>query len=141
MLILFLILPLALIGVVLGLIVMGVPFGFMPTFGVIALVGLVVNDGVILLDAIGQGRQKGMGIRQSLLTAAQQRLRPILLTTVTTVLGMLPLILNGGPMWEGLAVCFASGELVSTLMLLFMVPVLYSLFFRYWKKVQPPVSV
>ena len=135
MLILIFILPLASIGVVLGLIVSGVPFGFMPTFGVIALIGLIINDGVILLEAITEGKDKGLGIRQSLLTAGQQRLRPILLTTATTVLGMLPLVFNGGPLWEGLAICFAAGILVATLLLLIVIPVLYSLFFRYWKSV------
>ena len=124
-------LPFTLIGVVSGLLLTGKPFGFMALLGVIALFGVVINNAVVLLDRIETemktyGRSQGAAV----LEASQRRLRPILLTTATTVGGLIPLWLTGGPLFSPMAVAFLFGLVASTLLTLGLVPVLYGLLFR-----------
>ncbi|PCK03628.1 MAG: acriflavine resistance protein B [Alteromonadaceae bacterium] len=121
--------PLGLIGVVVGLIVARSYFGFMTILGIVSLGGIVVNNAIVLLERIGIEREHHRTQLQAIITAAQQRARPILLTTATTVCGLLPLYFGGGEMWESMAVAIIFGLLFSTLLTLVIVPVLYAVFF------------
>ena len=122
--------PLGLVGVVFGLVVAGSYVGFMTLLGVVALMGIVVNNAILLLDRIGIEIGNGIEPARAVVEAAQQRFRPILLTTATTVSGLLPLWFGGGSMWEPMAVAIVFGLLFATVLTLWVVPILYSLFFR-----------
>ena len=130
-LIILLTIPLAMIGVVIGLLVARSYFGFMTLLGVISLAGIVVNNAIVLLDRIRIERQEnGLSPADAVIASAQQRLRPILLTTATTMGGLLPLWLGGGPMWEPMAIAIIFGLLFATVLTLGVVPVLYALLYR-----------
>jgi multidrug efflux pump len=123
--------PLAIIGVVFGLLAGQSFFGFMTLLGVISLAGIVINNAIVLLEKIkieleGEPKDKCVAIIQ----AAQKRVRPILLTTATTVLGLIPLYLGGGEMWEPMALAIIGGLLFSTFLTLGVVPVLYALSYK-----------
>jgi multidrug efflux pump subunit AcrB len=117
--------PLAAAGVVPGLLIGGLPFGFMSLLGVIALVGIVVNNAIVLLEVVDSRRQAGADIAQALQDAVSRRIRPILLTTATTVAGLLPLALSSSTLWPPLASAMISGLISSTLLTLVVVPALY----------------
>lgn len=122
--------PLAIVGVTGGLLVTGTPFSFMVFIGIVSLTGIVVNDGIVMVDAIQRKRRAGMPLRPAIESASLSRLRPVLLTTVTTTAGLLPLTLNlteGGEFWVPLGVAIISGLLVASALTLFVVPVLYSI--------------
>jgi len=130
-LIILLTIPLALIGVYIGLFVLRGMMGFMTFLGVIALAGIVINNAIVLLDRIKlEQEENGLEPFQAIIVASMRRLRPIILTTLTTIGGMIPLWLGGGPMWESMAIALMSGLLFSTGLTLVVVPVLYSLFYR-----------
>ncbi len=122
--------PLGLIGVILGLIFAKSFFGFMTLLGIISLAGIVINNAIVLLERIEIEIIGGLNKSNAIIEAALQRLRPILLTTATTVLGLVPLYLGGGKMWEPMAVSIMAGLLFSTLLTLGVVPVLYAVFYR-----------
>ncbi len=122
--------PLALIGVVIGLLVFGEPFGFMPFLGVISLAGIVINNAIVLLDQMKLEEDGGLPIQDAVIRACLQRFRPIVLATLTTVLGLLPLYLSGGEMWEGMAIGIMVGLLFGTIITLVFIPSLYSILFR-----------
>lgn len=122
--------PLSFIGVIFGLMITRVPFGIMAFFGVVALMGVVVNDAIVLIAYVNDLRREGMRVREALVKAGRNRLRPIILTTVTTLAGMIPLSLNlagGAEYWRPLAVSLIFGLAVSSFLTLIVVPVLYSL--------------
>ena len=121
--------PLGFIGVVVGLIVAQSHFGFMALLGNVALAGIVINNAIVLIDRIGIETQSGLDPQRAIVGAAQRRLRPILLTTATTVAGLLPLWLAGGSMWEPMAVAIIFGLIFATVLTLGIVPILYSLLF------------
>ncbi len=121
--------PLGLIGVTLGLLMTGSYFGFMTFLGIISLSGIVINNAIVLLDRINLEIKEGHSPADAILRSAQLRLRPILLTTATTVGGLLPLWFGGGAMFEPMAIAIIFGMLFSTLLTLGVVPVLYALFF------------
>ena len=123
--------PLAVIGVVIGLLTFQEPFGFMPFLGIIALAGIIINNAIVLIDRmeIEQSQLKRKE-EDSVITACLQRFRPILLATFTTVLGLIPLYLTGGEMWEGMAVSIMVGLLFGTVITLFFIPTFYSLLFK-----------
>jgi multidrug efflux pump subunit AcrB len=129
-LIILLTIPLGLIGVIVGLFVAKSYFGFMTFLGVISLSGIVINNAIVLIDRIEIEEKSGASPANAVLEASQQRLRPILLTTMTTVGGLLPLWLGGGPMFQPMAVAILFGLLFATGLTLGVVPVLYSLFYR-----------
>ncbi|MBL4689009.1 MAG: efflux RND transporter permease subunit, partial [Nannocystaceae bacterium] len=114
--------PMAAVGVIPGLILADQPFGFMSLLGVIALAGVVVNNAIVLLDVIEMRRREGMAIPQAVADAVRLRLRPIVLTTVTTVAGLIPLAISGSSLWPPLAWSMISGLLASTALTLVMVP-------------------
>lgn len=123
--------PLGIIGVILGLLLFQSYFGFMAYLGLISLAGIVINNAIVLLDRIEiEQTEFARTPYQSIVMAAQQRFRPILLTTFTTVLGLIPLYLGGGLMWEPMAVSIMIGLLFATVITLLFVPVLYKLLFR-----------
>ena len=123
--------PLAIIGVVIGLLVFREPFGFMPFLGVISLAGIVINNAIVLIDRIEiEQRQLKRKDQDAVIAACLQRFRPILLATFTTVLGLVPLYLSGGEMWEGMAVSIMVGLLFGTIITLLFIPSLFSILFR-----------
>ena len=123
--------PLGIIGVVVGLLLFQEPFGFMPFLGVISLAGIIINNAIVLIDRIEveQNTLKRLE-HDAIITACLQRFRPILLATFTTVLGLIPLYLSGGEMWEGMAVAIMVGLLFGTLITLLFIPTLYSILFK-----------
>jgi multidrug efflux pump len=122
--------PLAAAGVVPGLLIGGQSFGFMSLLGVIALVGIVVNNAIVLLEVVDSRRQSGAGIAEALQEAVSRRIRPILLTSATTVAGLLPLALSSSTLWPPLASAMISGLISSTLLTLVVVPALYRVLMR-----------
>ena len=123
--------PLGLIGVTAGLLLGQSFFGFMTLLGIISLAGIVINNAIVLLERIQlEMDELGLSPYEAIIAGAQKRFRPILLTTATTVLGLIPLYLGGGEMWEPMAITIMAGLLFSTLLTLGVVPVLYALLFR-----------
>ena len=121
--------PLAAVGVVPGLLIGDQPFGFMSTLGAIALIGIVVNNAIVLLDRIEALRHEGASVRDAVIDAVRIRTRPILLTTGTTVAGLIPLTVSSSPLWPPLAWAMISGLVGSTALTLLVVPALYQLLF------------
>lgn len=125
-------LPPAIIGVTAGMLLTNSPFGFMAMLGMISLVGIIVNNAIMMVDQIEIERQK-LGNQDlavsALLKAARTRLRPICMTACTTILGLVPLSLQGGQLWRPMANVLISGLAFSTLLTLFLCPVLYALIF------------
>jgi multidrug efflux pump subunit AcrB len=123
--------PLGLIGVAIGLLLTGAQFEFFTMLGVISLAGIIINNAIVLIDRIGiEMNEFGLQPANAVVHAAQQRLRPILLTTATTIGGLLPLWFFGGPLWESMAVAIIFGLMFATALTLGVVPVLYSLLFN-----------
>ncbi|MEM7678238.1 MAG: efflux RND transporter permease subunit, partial [Myxococcota bacterium] len=122
--------PLAAAGVIPGLIVGQQPFGFMSLLGVIALIGVVVNNAIVLVDVIESGRKSGLSVRDAVARSVRLRARPILLTTATTVAGLTPLAFSPSPLWPPLASAMIAGLLASTFLTLLVVPALYTLLFK-----------
>ncbi|MDN5331503.1 MAG: hydrophobic/amphiphilic exporter (mainly bacteria), family [Tepidanaerobacteraceae bacterium] len=124
-------LPLAIIGVVFSLLLTGRSFNIAAFIGIITLAGIVVNNGIVLIDFINQLRERGLSREEAILKAGPIRLRPILMTTLTTVLGLFPLSLGlgeGGELRAALATVIMGGLTVSTVLTLIVVPVLYTVF-------------
>ncbi len=114
--------PLAAVGIFPGLVLSGSPFGFQSLLGIIALVGIVVNNAIVLLDVMDQQLEKGDEIRDAVRKAVEQRTRPILLTTATTVAGLLPLAFSSSTLWPPMAWAIISGLLASTVLTLLVIP-------------------
>ncbi len=130
-LIILLTIPLAIIGVIFGLLVARSYFGFMTLMGIISLAGIVINNAIVLLDRIRvEIEDHGREPARAVIEAAQRRLRPILLTTATTIGGLIPLWTGGGIMYQPMAITIIFGLAFATVLTLGVVPVLYSLFFR-----------
>ncbi len=120
--------PLALVGAVFALLVMGQGLNTMSLIGIVILVGIVVNDAIVKVDFINQARSRGLDLRAAILEAGRVRLRPIVMTTVTTVLGLLPMALGigrGSDLRAPLAIAVIGGLLVATALTLIVVPVVY----------------
>ena len=123
--------PLGLIGVVFGLLVAKSYFGFITLLGIVSLSGVVINNAIVLIDRIRiEIEDVGRTPSAAIVEAAIRRLRPILLTTATTVLGLIPLWIGGGSMFRPMAITIIFGLLFATVLTLVLVPVLYSLLFR-----------
>lgn len=123
--------PLLLIGAMAGLYLLSVNFGFMIILGLYALAGILVNNAIVLIDRIDiERRDPETDAHEAIISASVRRLRPILMTTVTTILGLLPLIVLQDALFFGMATVIAFGLAVGTLLTLGVVPVLYSLVFR-----------
>ena len=122
--------PLIMIGGTLGLVVMGAPYGFMVMLGFFSLAGILINNGIVLIDRIQTEEAAGLEPIDAVITACLSRFRPIMMTTLTTVLGLVPLILFGGALFYGMASAIAFGLIVGTVLTLCFVPALYTLFYR-----------
>ncbi|GAA4275734.1 efflux RND transporter permease subunit [Aquimarina mytili] len=123
--------PLGVIGMVIGLLIFGVPFGFMAFLGVISLAGIVINNAIVLIDRIEiEENELKRKPQDAIIAACIQRFRPILLATFTTVLGLIPLYLGGGEMWEPMAVTIMIGLLFGTVITLLFIPAFYSVLYK-----------
>lgn len=123
--------PLGVIGMVLGLLIFGVPFGFMAFLGVISLAGIVINNAIVLIDRIEiEQKELSRNAQDAVIGACLQRFRPILLATFTTVLGLIPLYLGGGAIWEPMAVTIMVGLLFGTVITLLFIPAFYSVLYK-----------
>ena len=123
-------LPLSLIGVTLGLLITNTPISMFVLVGLIMLMGMVVNNAIVLLDFIGLLRSRGMELVEAIKEAGRTRLRPILMTTLTTVLGWVPLSLGigaGAGYYQGMSIAVIFGLSSGTLLTLVFIPVLYSI--------------
>ena len=121
--------PFAFVGVLLGLFVTGTPLGAMGMIGILILMGIVVKNGIVLIDYTILMQERGHSVEEASTIAAQSRLRPILMTTLTTVLGMIPMAVGqgeGSEMWRSLGMVVAWGLSVSTLVTLVIIPTVYA---------------
>ncbi|MHB2149865.1 efflux RND transporter permease subunit [Calditrichota bacterium LG25] len=120
--------PLALIGIIPALLITGMTINIMSVIGLVVIVGIVVNDGILKIDFIQRLQRKGMNLNDAIHTAGKMRIRPIVMTTVTTVFGLLPLALGIGPgadFQQPMAIAIIGGEGVATVLTLFVLPLLY----------------
>ncbi len=122
--------PFAFSGAILALLAFGFSFSVMAFVGLTSLMGIVVNNSIILVDSANQRVKKGSDIREAIGSAAQMRLTPIVLTTLTTIGGLLPLTMKNSSMWTPLGLVIIGGMLISTVVTLFIVPALYLLITR-----------
>jgi multidrug efflux pump subunit AcrB len=125
----FLTIPLILIGIPYGLLLTGQPLSFFGTLGIISLAGIIINNAIVLIDQIDIERS-ALELRAAIIAASQKRLRPILLTSATTILGLTPMALTGGALWKPMAVLMMSGLALASILTLFFVPAGYFLLFR-----------
>ena len=128
--IILLTLPPMMIGITAGMILTNAPFGFMAMLGMISLLGIIVNNAIMLIDRIEILRGRSVDTPDAIVVASLERARPIIMTATTTIIGMVPLSLQGGEMWRPMANLIMSGLSVATILTLVLCPVLYSLFFR-----------
>ena len=125
--------PLSLLGAMLGLFLTGYEFGFMAIIGITALLGIVVRNGIILVDYADElVKEHGHTIKEAALLAAKRRMRPIFLTSMAAAIGLIPLMSSGSPEWGPISSTISIGILVSMVTTLFIVPVLY------YRFVKPP---
>jgi multidrug efflux pump subunit AcrB len=120
--------PYGMTGALAGLVVMHQPFGFMGFLGVASLVGVIVSHVIVLFDFIEEAHHRGEPLREALLDAGIVRLRPVMITVGATVLGLIPLAMHGGPLWEPLCYAQIGGLTIATFITLLLVPVMYSIF-------------
>lgn len=129
--IILLTIPLGIIGIVAGLLVTGSFFSFTAFLGVISLAGIVINNAIVLIDRIEvELKNESRTPMEALIHSANERFRPILLTTFTTSLGLIPLWIGGGDMWRPMAIGIIFGLLFATIITLLFVPIMYMLFYK-----------
>jgi multidrug efflux pump len=117
--------PLGMIGVLIGLLVTGWAMGFMAMLGILSLGGIVINNAIILVDFIETNVADGQDLKAAVASAGRARMRPIVLTTLTTIGGLLPLSLFGGALWAPMTNGMIFGLIVPTGLTLFVIPSLY----------------
>ncbi len=127
-LIIFLTVPLALIGVTVGLLVCGQPFGFMALLGLLSLVGMMIKNAIVLIDEIGLQLEAGKAPLDAIVDSGVSRLRPVSMAALTTVLGMIPLVVDA--FFASMAVTVMFGLTFATVLTLVVVPVLYAIVFN-----------
>jgi HAE1 family hydrophobic/amphiphilic exporter-1 len=123
--------PFAFVGLILSLFLTGISINLMSLIGGVMLVGIVVKNGIVLVDYINLNRERGMGISQAVILGGKSRLRPVLMTSLTTILGMVPMSLGigeGSELWQPMGVAIVGGLTVSTLVTLVIIPVVYCVF-------------
>ena len=130
--IIFLCLPLAAIGIVFGMLISGKDFGFVAIVGALGLIGMMIKNGVVLVDEVNIQIQGGKEPFLAVLDASSSRLRPVLLAAMTTILGMIPLV--NDDMFGALAVTIMGGLFIGTIITLVILPVLYAVFYRIRQK-------
>jgi multidrug efflux pump subunit AcrB len=120
----------ATMGVAAGLYIMKSYFGFMTLLGIVSLAGIVINNAIVLLERIKVEQDTGRSPQSAVIYACERRMRPILLTTITTIMGVLPLYFDGGAIWEPLVISIIAGLGFSTILTLGVVPMLYCILFN-----------
>ncbi|MCK5128779.1 MAG: efflux RND transporter permease subunit, partial [Clostridiales bacterium] len=125
-LIIFVTIPLSAIGSIIGLYITKQPISFTALLGIISLLGIVVNNAIILIDYINGELKKGIKRKKACLNAATRRLRPIFLSTTTTIIGLIPLVIGTSQLFKPLAIALMSGLFVSTMLTLIVIPVFVS---------------
>jgi multidrug efflux pump subunit AcrB len=120
--------PYGVIGSLIALSIMHTPFGFMAFLGIASLIGVIVSHVIVLFDFIEEMHEKGEPLEQALPDAGIQRIRPVMITVLATILALFPLALEGGPLWQPLCYAQIGGLAVATFITLLLVPVLYSIF-------------
>lgn len=129
--IVLIVIPLSILGVAVGLFLApGAVFGFMAILGVLSLAGIIINNAIVLIDRIEIERETASSIREAVINASLNRVRPILMTTATTVLGLMPIILSKDVLFYDMAIVIAAGLAAGTFLTLGVVPVLYTLLIR-----------
>jgi multidrug efflux pump subunit AcrB len=129
--IIFLSIPFGIVGVVIALALTGQTMSIITFIGLIMMVGIVVNDGIVLISYIGILRRRGYDVRSAVMDGGRSRLRPVICTTATTILAMIPLALSrgeGSEIWVPFAVTVIGGLAVGTVITLVLMPSLYSVF-------------
>ena len=120
--------PFGIVGGLIGLLIFRSTFGFMAFLGVASLAGLIISHVIVLFDFIEEMRLEGEPLRQAVVDAGLARLRPVLVTVLACVGGLIPLAMSGGPLWEPMCYVQIVGMLVATVVTLVLVPVLYVIF-------------
>ena len=120
--------PFGMVGGMMGLLPFGTPFGFMAFLGVASLAGVIVSHVIVLFDYIEEACERGEALHQAVVDSALVRLRPVLVTVLATVGGLIPLAIEGGPLWEPMCYVQIAGLLLATVVTLGIVPVVYVLF-------------
>ncbi|MGE0102673.1 MAG: efflux RND transporter permease subunit [Blastocatellales bacterium] len=126
-LIVFAAIPFGIVGAVIGLAVMDIPFGFIAFLGIASLIGVIVSHIIVLFDFIEEMREHGAPLREALLDAGLVRLRPVMITVGATVFGLVPLALNGGPLWEPLCYAQIGGLIFANYITKLLVPAFYAI--------------
>ncbi|MGD9033534.1 MAG: efflux RND transporter permease subunit, partial [Desulfobacteraceae bacterium] len=122
--------PLAFTGAFFGLLILRAPFDFFGMLGLLSLAGVIINNGIVLIDRIDSERAKGAAPYDAVIKSAISRFRPILMTTITTILGVMPLIISLDALFYSMAAIIAFGLAFGTVLTLGVVPVLYAILFR-----------
>lgn len=128
--IIFFTIPITFIGSILGLLATGVYMGFMATLGFLSLAGIIINNAIVLLDSFQNEIDEGATSFDAIMTASVTRFQPVMMTTLTTVLGLLPLMIPPDPLFNAMAVVISFGIGMGTLLTLLIVPALYAILFR-----------
>ncbi len=123
-------LPLALLGVIFGLLISQTNFTFTVGLGAASLIGIVVNNGILLIEYINRARASGMTVHDACLDSAGKRMRPILLSTVTTIFGLIPLVFADSSFFTPMAIALIGGLLIATVMTVTVIPTVYSLLIK-----------
>ena len=127
-LIIILCIPLLFVGVVYGMLLSGKVFGFVAIVGILGLIGMIIKNGVILMDEISLQLSQDKDPMTALLDSSSNRFRPVMMASLTTILGMIPLL--GDDLFGSLAVTIMGGLLVGTVVTLLFIPILYAIFFK-----------
>ncbi len=135
-LVVFAAVPFGMVGGLMGLLIFDVPLGFFALLGLSSLAGVIISHVIILFEYIEEAHQRGEPLRRAVIDAALVRLRPVLVTVLATVGGLIPLVIKGGPLWEPLCYVQIMGLLVATLVTKVVVPVLYVLFVEDFKLIK-----
>jgi multidrug efflux pump subunit AcrB len=117
--------PLSVIGALLGLLVFGQPFSFTAFLGITSLIGVVVNNAILLMEYINHEKEKGHDLKKACIEAVARRYRPIMLSNVTTVMGLVPLATSGSQLFGPMSIAQMSGMMVATLLTLVVIPIVY----------------
>lgn len=132
--IIILTIPLVVIGASLGLNLSGAKLDFNAMLGLLALAGIIVNNAIVLIERIDEERLTTTNLGSAVTIAAQARFRPIVMTTLTTIVGLVPLYLLGGELWRGMTVVMMFGLGIGTILTLVVVPILYLMLFSPWQR-------
>jgi multidrug efflux pump subunit AcrB len=138
--IIILTIPLIVVGASFGLNLSGAKLDFNAMLGLLALAGIIVNNAIVLIERIDEERLSTANLAYAITIAAQARFRPIVMTTLTTIVGLVPLYLLGGELWRGMTVVMMFGLGIGTILTLVIVPILYLILFSPWQRSLQPAS-